>query len=151
MSRLDSLVSCTNGGFVLPGLPEICKLALTRITFKPEEIGLINTQGNISILAESNKELAEAVLPRLIEMGADINAVLTRIQSHEQRWTSLHYAVFYPPWWTELLLKNQADQEITDKAGRTPLNLARELLMKKPDNSDWAAIVRLLEEHKPSK
>ena len=147
MSRLDALVSCTNGGFVLPGLAVACEQTLTRLEFSPGEIDFLNVSGGIGILAESNKDLAQKMLPRLISKGVDINLPVATNNVREKQWTTLHHAVFYPPWWTELLLKNNADSHRVDAYGQTPLDLAKELVKKKPSNSDWVVIVRLLEQN----
>lgn len=149
-SRFYQMLVCADGVHSLPGLSSVCEFALARITFTQAEIDQINALGSIGLLSQSDKNLAATVLPRLIEMGADIDAIQVGIQPPEQQWTALHHAVFSSPWWTELLLKYNADVHKKDAAGRTPLDLAKELAAKKPDNADWAAIVNLLEKHEPT-
>jgi hypothetical protein len=146
-SRLYQLLVCTNGAYSLPGLPYACKLALTQLSFDKAEVEQINTLGAIGILSQGSKELAEIVLPRLLKMGADIDAVQVGIQPPGQQWTALHHAVYFHPWWAELLLEYKADQQKKDASGRTPLDLARELLAQRPENPEWVAIAKLLEQY----
>lgn len=147
MSRFTSLVSCAAGDGVLPGLPFACKQGLSHLTFDRTEINWINLRGDLQMLAGSDEDLASVVLPRMINMGANVDVVPPSITNDDRQWTLLHGSVFSAPWWTKLLLENDADVHKKDAAGRTPLALAKELLAKKPENTDWAAIVELLEKH----
>jgi hypothetical protein len=135
------LLSCVNVS--VPWSAWTCKQVLRHASLTPEQVRDLNAEAGAlyPVLMDDKKE-AEEMLALFLSRGVDINA------GHQQTkgWTALHLvSMGDPPANVALLLKHGARIDIRDEDGMTPLDLARHMQQKYPNNPNLPETIRLLE------
>lgn len=135
------LLSCVDVD--VPWRAWTCKQVLRYASLTPKQVRDLNTKaGALYPASMDDPKEAEEMLTLFLSRGVDINA------RHQQAkgWTALHtVATVDPPARVALLLKHGAHTDIRDDDGRTPLDLARRMLQKYPDDPNLPETIRLLE------
>lgn len=131
-------------------LPQLCEHYFYRYHPTRQEVNELNSAAGARFAFEArNEDEARRQLKRYLEAGVDINAVDKQTVPVEQGMssmsTALHQAVLGSHVMeVRVLLDFGASKDIRDAKGRTALDLAREVRMKRP-SPDSDQIVRMLE------
>lgn len=120
-----------------------CEQVLRYAPFADDHLHDLNRSAGARFpLSIRDARKAEEILALFLSKGVDINAHDERLKG----WTALHgAAISHQSKDVALLLKVGAKVNVRDADGRTPLDLARLVQEKRPDNSQIAEIIRLLE------
>ena len=109
-----------------------------------EDVKRLNREAGARYAASlSDTREAESVLRHLVANGLDINSV---DEVDGSGFTALHAAVLSNDHSAvKVLLKEGADPGVTDREGRTPLELADVIARNRPDR-DFGRVIQLLEQ-----
>lgn len=118
-----------------------CKQVLLRRSFSRDEVAQLNSEGAAAYpIYVKNTELADEMLSLFISKGVDINA------GDKNKLTALYSMVMEAnPDRVRLLLRHGALVDVRDSAGRTPLDIAKQLAARHPTEPNREELVRLLE------
>lgn len=137
-----SLISCMR---VDPPLVAwTCKQVLLHDDFRPEHVEALNRAAGAGFaLALEDLEAAEKMLLLFMARGVDINAV----DEGARNWTALYVMIADSDIARiRILLRHGARLDVRDTGGMTPLDFARRLQEKYPNEPNRAEVVRILEE-----
>ncbi len=137
------LLSCMEGD--PPLLAWTCKQVLLHDTLGPDQVEQLNREGGVlyPVMME-NLVTAEEMLALFIARGVDVNA---GDQNSIGGWTALHIMVSDGDVErVRMLLRHGARPDIRHKESVTPLDYARQMQQKYPNEPNRAEVVRILEE-----
>jgi hypothetical protein len=121
-----------------------CKQVLVHAALKPDAVLRLNAEaGALYPLALSSPAEAEEMLTLFLKRGVDINA---RSQKTDHQWTALHaVAAAGSPEQARLLIKHGARTDVRDSNGMTPIDVARSIQSKYPQQQKATDMLRILE------
>ncbi|MEW5756759.1 MAG: ankyrin repeat domain-containing protein [Pseudomonadota bacterium] len=121
-----------------------CKQVLLHDDFKQEHVEELNRVAGVKFaLALEDLETAEKMLLLFLARGVDINAV----DEGARNWTALYVMIADNDIARiQILLRHGARLDVRDTGGMTPLDFARRLQEKYPNEPQRAEVVRILEE-----
>ncbi len=112
--------------------------------FKPKHVEALNRVAGVKFaIALEDLDAAEKMLLLFMARGVDINAV----DELARNWTALYSVVADGDTARiHMLLRHGARVDVRDTGGMTPLDFARRLQEKYPNEPNRAEVVRILEE-----
>ncbi|WP_227814805.1 ankyrin repeat domain-containing protein [Nitrogeniibacter aestuarii] len=125
-----------------PLMAWVCEQVFYRDEFNKEDIAELNQSAGARLVTVlTGPERADHALDRLIAAGLEIDARDTRLN----HMTALHAAAIEGNIeQIKRLLAHGADRSIKDDTGRTPVDYARELSTKNPNEPHRLAVIELL-------
>lgn len=136
------LLSCMEAEPAL--LAWTCKQVLVHDSLRPDQVAQLNREGG-ALYPVLSKDLAtaEEMLVLFISRGVDINAGNESVRN----WSALYSTIGSSDIArTKMLLRHGARADVRDVEGMTPLDSARRLQQKYPNETDRLEIIQILED-----
>jgi hypothetical protein len=143
-TELSLLMGCADDSSQ-PALRWVCKKNIYLLRVTPDEVRELNTvAGAYFAVQMKDKTEAKKMLGFFQSRGVDINSKDTKLT--KAGLTALHHAVYAnEPQQVELLLAHGAKTDVRDDKNQTPLELARSLQDRHPQENR-AEVIKRLEE-----